>query len=74
MRHTFVISNVKMQWNNNTGSFISTSKIGLVNMQKKQLYKYVKWIYRIKKEKRRRPIYNIFSTKRRKRMVYFPIS
>jgi len=51
MKHTFVISNVKMQWNNNTGSFISTSKIGLVNMQKKQLYKYVNGYIELKKKK-----------------------
>ena len=41
LEHTFVFSHVQMKWNPATRSFISVGKIGLGNMFKTQINKYV---------------------------------
>ncbi|OFX78646.1 MAG: hypothetical protein A2X12_03625 [Bacteroidetes bacterium GWE2_29_8] len=51
LRKTFVLSNIKMKWNNKTSSFISYDKLGVSNILKKQLYKYTDGVIELKKRR-----------------------
>ncbi len=51
LNHTFFFSDVKMKWNPLTNSFVSDKQIGIANMEKSQINKYVKGYLEITKKR-----------------------
>ncbi len=73
LNHTFVFSDVMFKWNPLTNSFMSQGPIGIGNMQKNQINKYVKGYIEITK-KRSGDILDIYLEVNENQWYYFNYS